>query len=82
MPAFLYDGILTGVTLNVVMRNGMLISLVLFLAAALVLQPLLGNAGLWVALHLWFIGRAAVYWWALERKAGLFTRGGGERISA
>jgi len=74
MPAFLYDGILTGVTLNVVMRNGMLISLVLFLAAALVLQPLMGNAGLWMALHLWFIGRAGVYWWALERKkAGLFV---------
>jgi putative MATE family efflux protein len=73
MPAFLYDGILTGVTLNVVMRNGMVISLVLFLAAAFVLQPLMGNAGLWIALHLWFIGRAAIYWWSLERKkAGLF----------
>ena len=45
----------------------------LFLGAALVLQPLLGNTGLWVALHLWFVARAAYYWWALERrKAGLF----------
>lgn len=73
MPAFLYDGILTGVTLNTVMRNGMVISLLLFLGAALALQPIMGNAGLWLALHLWFIGRAAIYWWSLERKkAGLF----------
>lgn len=74
MPGFLYDGILTGVTLNVVMRNGMLVSLVVFLVGAWVLQPVLGNTGLWVALHLWFLARAGVYWWALERKkAGLFA---------
>jgi MATE family multidrug resistance protein len=73
MPAFVYDGILTGITLNVVMRNGMLASLVVFLVAAVALQPVLGNAGLWVALHIWFVARAAVYWWALERRrAGLF----------
>jgi putative MATE family efflux protein len=73
MPSFLYDGILTGVTLNTVMRNGMVLSLVVFLAAAFVLQPLFGNAGLWVALHLWYIARASVYFVALERrKAGLF----------
>lgn len=74
MPAFLYDGILIGATLNTVMRNGMLASLVVFLGAALVLQPVLGNAGLWVALHVWYVGRAGYYWWALERrKAGLFA---------
>jgi putative MATE family efflux protein len=74
MPGFLYDGILTGVTLNVVMRNGMLISLALFLAAAFVLQPLWGNAGLWAALHIWFLGRAGIYWWALgRRRDALFT---------
>jgi len=74
MPGFLYDGILTGVTLNVVMRNGMLISLLVFLAAALLLQPLLGNTGLWVSLHAWFLARAGIYWWALERRrAGLFA---------
>ena len=73
MPGFLYDGILTGVTMNVVMRNGMLASLVVFLAAALVLQPWLGNTGLWLALHAWYVARAAYYWWAIERrKAGLF----------
>ena len=65
---------LTGITLNVVIRNGMLASLLVFLAAAFALQPLLGNAGLWVALHVWFLARAGFYWWALEqRRAALFT---------
>jgi MATE family multidrug resistance protein len=73
MPGFVYDGILTGVTLNVVMRNGMVVSLAVFLAAAFALQPLWGNAGLWAALHIWFLARAAIYWWALERRRdGLF----------
>jgi multidrug resistance protein, MATE family len=70
MPGFVYDGILTGVTMNVVMRNGMLVSLALFLVAAVALQPVLGNAGLWVALHVWYIARAALYWWALEKRRG------------
>lgn len=74
MPGFVYDGILIGVTLNVVMRNGMLVSLLLFLGAAVLLQPPYGNAGLWLALHIWFLARAGYYWWALERKrAGLFA---------
>ena len=74
MPAFVYDGILVGTTLNTTMRNGMVVSLVVFLGAALALQPVLGNWGLWAALHCWFVARGAIYWWALERrKAGLFT---------
>ncbi len=74
MPAFVYDGILTGVTLNVVMRNGMLLALALFLAAAFLLQGPLGNMGLWIALHVFFLARGVIYWWALEqRKAGLFS---------
>ena len=74
MPAFVYDGILVGTTLNTTMRNGMVVSLVVFLAAALALEPALGNWGLWAALHCWFIARGGIYWWALERrKAGLFS---------
>ncbi|MHA6691578.1 MATE family efflux transporter [Devosia sp. A449] len=74
MPAFVYDGILVGTTLNATMRNGMVISLVVFLVAALALEPVLGNWGLWAAMHCWFVARGAIYWWALERrKAGLFT---------
>jgi MATE family multidrug resistance protein len=74
MPAFVYDGILIGSTLNIVMRNGMVASLVVFLAAVLVLQPLWGNWGLWGALHCWFLARGLIYWRALEqRKAALFA---------
>jgi putative MATE family efflux protein len=74
MPAFVFDGVLVGITLNVVMRNGMVVALVLFLGAAVVLQGLFDNAGLWAAIHLFFIARATYYWRALERKrAGLFT---------
>ncbi|MFD2648511.1 MATE family efflux transporter [Devosia albogilva] len=74
MPAFVYDGILIGTTLNTTMRNGMVVSLVVFLAAAMVLQPMLGNWGLWAALHCWFLARGGIYWWALERRrAGLFA---------
>jgi len=74
MPAFVYDGILIGTTLNTTMRNGMVISLVVFLAVALLAQPQWGNWGLWLALHSWFIARGVIYWWALERrKAALFS---------
>jgi len=73
MPAFVYDGILIGTTLNTTMRNGMIASLAVFLAAALLLQPTLGNWGLWGALHCWFLARGGIYWRALERRrAGLF----------
>ena len=68
MPAFVYDGILVGTTLNVTMRNGMVISLLVFLAVAFLLQPPLGNLGLWLALHAWFLARGGIYWWALERR--------------
>jgi MATE family multidrug resistance protein len=74
MPGFVYDGILTGITMNVVMRNGMLVSLAVFLAAAMFLQPISANTGLWIALHIWFLARSGIYWWALERRRrGLFV---------
>ena len=70
MPAFVYDGILIGLTQNVAMRNGMVASLVVFLVAALVLKIPFGNLGLWLSLHLWFIARGSFYWWSLERRRG------------
>jgi len=74
MPAFVYDGILIGLTQNAVMRNVMVVSLALFLAAALVLKIPFGNLGLWLSLHLWFIARGGLYWWALERRrAAIFA---------
>ncbi|MEO9230357.1 MAG: hypothetical protein ABI216_15635 [Devosia sp.] len=74
MPAFVYDGILIGLTQNAVMRNGMLASLGVFLVAALVLKIPFGNFGLWLSLHLWFVARGGFYWWFLERRrASLFA---------
>lgn len=74
MPAFVYDGILTGSTLNDAMRNGMVAALALFLVGAVVLQQAMGNTGLWVALNLFFLSRAGIYWWSLERrKSALFA---------
>lgn len=74
MPAFVFDGILIGVTLNATMRNGMLVSLAVFLAGVLILQPPFGNLGLWLSLHLWFLMRGAYYWLALRRRTpALFT---------
>ena len=74
MPAFVYDGILVGLTQNAIMRNGMLASLVVFLVAAMLLKMPFGNLGLWLALHIWFIARGAFYWWSLERRrASLFA---------
>jgi len=68
MPAFVFDGILIGLTQNVMMRNGMVASLGVFLVAAVVLQPILGNLGLWLSLHIWFAARGFYYWLALNRK--------------
>jgi putative MATE family efflux protein len=74
MPSYIYDGILIGSTMNATMRNGMVVALLLFLAACFVLQPMFGNLGLWLALHIFFLTRSAYYWGALERtKAKLFT---------
>ncbi|MCD7059071.1 MATE family efflux transporter [Pelagibacterium xiamenense] len=74
MTAFVYDGIMIGATLNVTMRNGMLASLAIYLATAIILQPLLGLWGLWLALHVLLLTRAGIYAVAIERrKADLFT---------
>jgi putative MATE family efflux protein len=68
MPAFVYDGVLIGLTQNVVMRNGMVAALLVFLVAAYLLKMPLGNLGLWLGLHIFLVARGALYWWGLERK--------------
>ncbi|MBX2835882.1 MAG: MATE family efflux transporter [Gammaproteobacteria bacterium] len=57
--SFLLDGIFIGVTHTHVMRNGMLVSLALFVAASLLLLPAFGNHGLWAAYSVLMIARAA-----------------------
>jgi multidrug resistance protein, MATE family len=55
---FLLDGIFIGATRTRDMRNMMLISFAVFLAALAVLVPWLGNHGLWAAYNVFFITRA------------------------
>jgi MATE family multidrug resistance protein len=56
--SYVLDGIYVGATRAVEMRNGMLIALVAYLAAAAVLVPAWGNNGLWLALMILMVARA------------------------
>lgn len=74
MPAFVYDGVMIGATLNTTMRNGMVVSFIVYLATAMILQPMLGLWGLWIALHVLLLVRAGIYAVAIERrKAWIFA---------
>ena len=67
MP-FVMDGVMTGATLNTIIRNGMVAAFLIFLASALALQPLFGVYGLWAALHIFFVARGLIFWFAVQRK--------------
>ena len=71
--AYQMDGVFIGATWSVDMRNMMLISLAVYLATFAVLTPVLGIAGLWIAL-LVFVGvrGASLYWRARRRVATAF----------
>jgi MATE family multidrug resistance protein len=67
--AFLWDGIYVGATASKAMRNSMLIiTFVLFLPAYYILEPLLGNHGLWLAMMIFLASRGA-FLGLLSRKA-------------
>jgi Na+-driven multidrug efflux pump len=55
--AFQMDGVFIGATWSRDMRNMMLLSFALFLAALFVLPGLYGNHGLWAALHVFLVAR-------------------------
>ena len=55
---YLLDGVFIGATRTAEMRNAMLVSLAVYFAAWMIFQPLLGNHGLWLSLHVYFIARA------------------------
>lgn len=65
---FVMDGVMTGATLNTIIRNGMLAALAVFLIAALTLQPLFGLYGLWASLHIFFLARGVIFWFAVRHK--------------
>ncbi|MEC9432842.1 MAG: MATE family efflux transporter [Pseudomonadota bacterium] len=72
LPAFMLDGIFIGATRTRDMRNAMLWSLALYLAAWAALVPLFGLHGLWAALMCFFVLRAitlGLRYPALERAA-------------
>jgi MATE family multidrug resistance protein len=73
LASWMLDGIFIGATRTADMRNMMAVSLVVYVAALLVLVPWLGNHGLWAALLVSFVARAATLglrYPALERTAG------------
>ena len=70
--AWMLDGIFIGATRSADMRNMMAVSALIYIAALLVLMPLIGNHGLWVALLISFIARGITLGWkypSLERAA-------------
>jgi multidrug resistance protein, MATE family len=69
---FQYDGIFTGATQTADMRNMMIVSMAIFLAAWALLEPAYGNHGLWVALMVFFVARGVTFGLrmpALKRRA-------------
>lgn len=63
--SFLLDGIFIGTTHTREMRNGMIISLGVFVCSSLVLVPLWGNHGLWTSYCILMLTRAVTlgYWY-------------------
>ena len=72
LASWMLDGIFIGATRTRDMRNMMAISFLVYAAAVAVLLPLFGNHGLWAALIVLFVARAATLgarYPALERAA-------------
>lgn len=73
--AFVLDGVFAGATMGSDMRNGMIVSTLIFAIVWAVLTPILGIAGLWWALHSFFIGRSLIFLVLLKfRMPELFAR--------
>jgi MATE family multidrug resistance protein len=69
---FQYDGIFTGATQTADMRNMMIVSLAIFLAAWALLEPAYGNHGLWMTMIVFFVARGVTFGLrmpALKRRA-------------
>jgi putative MATE family efflux protein len=65
-PAFQLDGVFIGATWSRDMRNMMLLSLTIFIAAWAVLMPAFGNAGLWLAFLIFLATRGITLGLALR----------------
>ena len=69
--AYQMDGVYIGATWSADMRNMMLLSLAAYLLAWWALSPLLGIAGLWVALLIFLGLRGLTLAWRIPRRAAL-----------
>ncbi len=61
-PCYIWDGIFVGLAASKEMRNGMFISLLVFLAVFYAVQSTYGNHGLWFALCVFLVVRALILW--------------------
>ncbi|MFN8134136.1 MAG: MATE family efflux transporter [Bacteroidales bacterium] len=67
--AFIWDGIYVGATASKAMRNSMvIITTIIFLPAYYLLEPCMGNNGLWLAMML-FMGARGVFLSVMARKS-------------
>ena len=67
--AFQMDGVFIGATWSRDMRNMMLLSFALFVAALFLLSLWFGNHGLWAALHIFLIARGLSLLSIMPRRA-------------
>jgi putative MATE family efflux protein len=67
--AFQMDGVFIGATWSRDMRNMMLLSFALYLAALIALGTLFGNHGLWAALHIFLLARGVSLYAIMRRRA-------------
>ena len=58
--AYTYDGVYLAATRTRIMRNTVIASFVVFLILLYTLMPLIGNAGLWIAVAGFLVGRGAL----------------------
>ncbi len=65
--SFHLDGIFTGATVTKPMRNGMVVSLALYIGLATIILPLMGNHGLWLAFFVFMLLRAVTLGLAWEQ---------------
>ena len=64
---YVLDGIFIGATRTREMRNAMLVSLMMYLAAFFLLEPAYGNHGLWLSLIVYFLARGLALFYYLPQ---------------
>jgi len=71
VAAWILDGAFIGATHGVMLRNAGFAAVAIYLAADLILSPLYGNHGVWMAFLVFYVARAgalAAYYPALEKR--------------